>query len=40
MKIIYLRIYYNKYGELSLYKFDFIDQNGLFTDIKLPKSVN
>lgn len=38
MKITYLRIYYNKYGELPLYKFDHIDQNILVTDIKLPKS--
>lgn len=36
VKIIYLRIYYNKYSELPVYKFDLNDQNGLVTDIKLP----
>lgn len=39
MKIIYLKTYYNKcHGELPLYKFNLIDQNGLVTDIKLSKS--
>lgn len=39
MKIVYLRIHYNKYhGEMPLYKFDRIDQNILITDIKLTKS--
>lgn len=30
-------MYYNKYGELPLYKSDHIDQNILIIDIKLPK---